>query len=125
MICRSWRPLRALASVSSARPYIGDESKRFTPTDSASSTMRVRSSAVSKVCQVPIPMTGTSSDAWPSLRRSSGLLQILDEYRLDRVGQLEAKDLRVEVELGLEGALDVLRDAEPVLLSLEREVGHG
>jgi hypothetical protein len=46
----------------------------------------------SKVCQVPIPMTGTSSRERPSLRRSSGLLQILDRHRLDRIGEFEAED---------------------------------
>src|SRR5260370_10642733 len=124
MIALSRRPLSAFANVCSARPYIGDESKRFMPTDSASSTMAVRSSAVSKVCQVPMPMTGTSSEVRPSLRRSSGLLEILDRHRLDRIGHGEAKNLRIEIELGLERAFDVLRHAEAVLLALERQVGH-
>src|SRR5438874_12588495 len=101
----------ALASVSSARPYIGDESNKFMPTASVSSTMGERSAAVSKVCQVPMPIAGTSSEVRPSLRRSSGLFEVLDRHRLDRIGYGQAEDRRIEVELGFERALDVLGDA--------------
>src|ERR1700737_4434208 len=109
--------------VSSARPYIGDQSKRSMPADSASSTIGVRSSVLSKVCQVPIPITGTCSVVRPSLRRSSGLLEVVDRHRFDRVGQCEAEDLGVEIQLAFERALDVLRDSEAVLLPLEGDVG--
>src|SRR5438445_2311196 len=123
MMAWSRRPCSALASVSSARPYIGDESKRFMPADSASSTMSVRSAVVSKVCQVPMPIAGTRSAERPSLRRSSGLLEVVDRHRFDRVGQREAEDLRVEIQLAFERPLDVLGDAEAVLLARERDVG--
>src|SRR5207248_7677145 len=123
MIASSRRPSSALASVSSARPYIGDESKRVIPADSASSTIGPRSAVVSKVCQVPIPIAGTCSAVRPSLRRSSGLLEVVDRHRFDRVGQREAEDLGVEIELAFERSLDVLRDAEAVLLALEGDVG--
>src|ERR1700730_4828269 len=122
MSARSRRPLRALANVCSALPYMGDESKRFMSTESASSTIGVRSASVSNVCQVPMPITGTCSEVGPSLRRSSGLLEILDRHRLHRIGEREAEDLRIEVELSLERALDVLRDPETVLLPLEGNV---
>src|SRR5256885_6543705 len=102
MIASSRRQASAWASTSSARPYIGDESNRSMPAASASSTIGVRSSAVSKVCQVPMPITGTRSEVRPSLRRSSGLLQVVDRDRLDPIGELEAEDPRVEVQLGLE-----------------------
>src|SRR6202165_5059178 len=94
------------------------------PTERASSTIGARSSSVSKACQVPMPITGTCSEVGPSLRRFSGLFQVLDRHRLDRISEWEAEDLRIEVELALERALDVLRDAEPVLLALEGDVGH-
>src|SRR5205823_11171528 len=77
----------------------------------------------SKVCQVPMPMAGTCSHVWPSLRRSSGLFEVFDRHRLDRIGQSEAEYLRIEVQLGFERALDVLGDAEAVLLALEWKVG--
>src|SRR5256714_8989081 len=123
MIASPRRSASAFASVSSARPYIGDESKRLMPDDSASSTIGRRSAVVSKVCQVPIPIAGTCSGVRPSLRRSSGLLEIIDRHRFDRVGQREAEDLRVEIQLAFERPLDVLSDAEAVLLALERDVG--
>src|SRR2546430_7643726 len=123
MIASSRRSASAFASVSSARPYIGDESKRLMPDDSASPTIGRRSAVVSKVCQVPIPIAGTCSGVWPSLRRSSGLLEIIDRHRFDRVGQREAEDLRVEIQLAFERPLDVLGDAEAVLLALEGDVG--
>ena len=47
----------------------------------------------------------------------------LDLHRLDRVPGLEAEDLRVEDELGLQARHDRLRLAEAVLLALERQVG--
>src|ERR1700694_2949644 len=70
-----------------------------------------------------MPITGTYSEVEPSLRRSSGLLEILDRHRLDRISEREAEDFRIEVELSLERALDVLRDPETMLLALEGNVG--
>src|SRR6267143_4538119 len=93
------------------------------PAARASSTMGDRSTVVSKVCHVPMPITGTCSELRPSLRRSSGLFEVVDRHRFDRVGQREAEDLRVEIQLAFERALDVLGDAEAVLLALERNVG--
>src|SRR5438270_2396905 len=123
MMASSRRLPSAWASTSSAWPYIGDESNRLMPAASASSTMAVRSAAVSKVCQVPIPITGTCKAVPPSLRRSSGLLQIVNRYRLYRVGEFEAEHARVEIKFGLERAVDVLRDPGPVLFPLTRDVG--
>src|SRR3984893_5157230 len=117
MVASSRRPSTAFASVSSARPYIGDESKRSMPAASASSTIGVRSAVVSNACQAPTPRTGTCSVVRPSLRRSSGLLEIVDRHRFHRVGQCEAEDLRVEIQLAFERALDVLRNAEAMLLT--------
>jgi aryl-alcohol dehydrogenase-like predicted oxidoreductase len=59
-----------------ARPYIGEVSKSRAPPSSAVETIvRHRSSAAepetSKVRQVPIPMTGTSSPERPRARVSS------------------------------------------------------
>src|SRR3984893_12065083 len=122
MLSSPLRPPSALASVSSARPYIGEESKRLIPAEIASSTIGVRSAVVSKVCQVPIPMTGTCSVVRPSLCRSSGLLEIVDRHRFHRVGQCEAEDLRVEIQLAFERALDVLRNAEAMLPPLEGDI---
>src|SRR5438034_10984893 len=104
-MARSRRPLRAFASASSARPYIGDESKRLIPAASASSTIGERSVAVSKVCQVPMPMAGTCSEVRPSLRRSSGLFEVFDWHRLDRICQRKVEHLRVEVQLAFQRAL--------------------
>src|ERR1700674_1726200 len=123
MIDSPRRPFNAMASASSARPYIGDESKRLIPADSASSTMGVRSAVVSKVCQVPMPITGTCTAVRPRLRRSSGLPEVVDRHRFDRVGQQEAEDLGVEIQFALERALDVLGDPEAVLLTLEGDIG--
>src|SRR5437868_8689663 len=94
------------------------------PAASASSTIGVRSADVSKLCQVPMPTAGTCSEVWPSLRRSSGLFEVLDRHRLDRICQREAEDFRIEVELCFKRAFDVLRHAEAVLLALERKVSH-
>src|SRR3984893_3951447 len=124
MLAWSRRPRSHLASVDLAPRWMRDDTTRFRPTASTSSRMAARSSAVSNVCQVPMPTTGTCSEVWPSLRRSSGLFEVLDLHRLDRIGQPEAEDLRVEVQLRLERALDVLRDPEAMLLALERNVGH-
>src|SRR5205085_4932677 len=52
-------------------------------------------------------------------------LQVLDLDRLDRIGEREAEDARVEVQLAVERALDVLGLAEAVLLALEGDVGDG
>src|SRR5712692_5936983 len=60
----------------------------------------------------------------PGLRESNAR-QVLDRHRLDRVGGPKAKDAAVEIELGVERALDVLRLAEAVLFALEGEVGYG
>src|SRR3989442_3952812 len=70
-----------------------------------------------------MPMTGTSSEVLPRLCRSSGLLEILDRHRLDRICQGEAEDFRIKGELALERALDFLRDAEAVLLALQGKGG--
>src|SRR5215211_6565736 len=51
------------------------------------------------------------------------LSQVLYRYWIDRVGEFEAEDARVEVEFAVEGALDVLGASEAVLLALERYVG--
>ena len=48
--------------------------------------------------------------------------EVLDLEPRDRTGRLEAEHLRVERELGLERADDVLRLAEPVPLALVEEV---
>src|SRR5205085_3341744 len=58
----------------------------------------------------------------PSVKQSS---QVLDLDRLDLVCEREAEDARVEVQLSVEGALDVLGLAEAVLLALECDVGDG
>src|SRR3981189_1616411 len=123
MVALSLGPASAFASVSSARPYIGDESKRVMPDDSASSTTGRRAAAVSKVGQWPTPTAGPGSGVRPSLRRSSGLLEIVDRHRFDRVGQREAEDLRGEIQFAFERPRDVLGDVEAVLLALERDVG--
>src|SRR5919108_217038 len=52
-------------------------------------------------------------------------VQVGDRDRLDGAGEGEAEDAGVEVELGVEGALDAFGPAEAVLLALEREVGDG
>src|SRR4051794_36610420 len=52
------------------------------------------------------------------------LAEVLDRHRLDRIGELEAEDARVKVELRLQGALDVLAPSEAVLLPLERKIRH-
>src|SRR2546427_1008418 len=71
-----------------------------------------------------MPIAGTSNEVLPSLRRSSGLFEVLDRHRLDRICQGEAEDFRIEVQLAFERALDVLRDAETVLLAFEGKVGY-
>src|SRR5438128_1375783 len=53
----------------------------------------------------------------------ASIAQVLDWHWLDRVGEREAEDARVEVELAFQGALDVLGAAEAVLLPLEGDVG--
>src|SRR6266571_7072181 len=76
----------------------------------------------SKVCQVPMPIAGTCSEVWPSLRLSSVLFEVLDRHRLDRIGQREVEDFRIEVQFAFEGTLDVFCDAEAVLLAFEEKV---
>src|SRR5215212_51019 len=53
----------------------------------------------------------------------AALSQVLYRYWIDRVGEFEAEDARVEVELAVEGALDVLGASEAVLLALEGYIG--
>src|SRR4029077_4486536 len=50
-------------------------------------------------------------------------LEFPDGPRLDRISEREAEDFRIEVELSLERALDVLRNPETVLLALKGNVG--
>src|SRR4051812_36021121 len=50
--------------------------------------------------------------------------EILDGNRLDGVGHLEAENACVEVELGVERALDVLRAPKAVPFARERDVRH-
>src|SRR5262245_53924868 len=69
------RPSSEPPSTRSASPYIGDESKNVAPASNArSTTARALASETepltSNVFQVPMPMTGTVSPDWPSLRRS-------------------------------------------------------
>src|SRR5206468_6446530 len=52
-------------------------------------------------------------------------LKVLDHDRLNLVGQLEAEDARVEIQLAVERALDVLGLSEAVLLALEGDVCDG
>src|SRR5205823_956077 len=56
-------------------------------------------------------------------RTLPAVLQVLDGYRLDAVGRLDAEHAREEVLLALDRALDVLVLAKPVLLALVRDVG--
>src|SRR6266545_2029999 len=56
---------------------------------------------------------------------SIAMLQVRDGHRLHRIGELEAEHPAVEVQLGLDGPLDVLGPAEAVLLAGERQVGVG
>src|SRR5450759_5832574 len=72
----------------------------------------------------------TSTCTWrsPSDKKRfsfASLPQVLDLHRLDRLGQLVAEDLRIEVQFRLQGALDVLGFTEAVLLAGKGQVGHG
>src|SRR5687767_1376827 len=49
-------------------------------------------------------------------------VQIVDRYRLERVGRGEAKYGAIEEQLGFEAADDCLGAAEPVLLAGKRQV---
>ena len=49
--------------------------------------------------------------------------EVVDLDRFHRVGKLEAKHLRIEVELAVDRALDVLGDAKAVLLAFEGHIG--
>jgi len=71
MIAWSRRAPTAFARLFSDFRYMGEESNRLMPAASASSTSQVRSSSVSKVRQVPIPIAGTSILVVPSWRRST------------------------------------------------------
>jgi hypothetical protein len=58
------------------------------------------------------------------MRRSVNLFcKILDPHRLHGFSQLETEHLAVEIQLGVQGTLDVLRLAEAVLLTFEGDVG--
>ena len=57
--------------------------------------------------------------------RKSWTFQVLYTNGFDGLRQVEAEDARVEEELAVQGALDVLRAAEAVLLALEGDVGDG
>ena len=46
------------------------------------------------------------------------------DYRFDCFSEREVEDPRVKVQLGIQGALDILRLAEAVLLALIFQVGH-
>ena len=74
-IACSRRPRSVSPNTRSAWPYMGEESKKLAPTCSAlSTTARAFCSAVvpctSKVCQVPIPITGTFNPLFPKARYS-------------------------------------------------------
>src|SRR4029450_7165542 len=60
-----------------------------------------------------------------SLARASAVHEAFDRYRLDLLGQLEAEDAAVEVQLGLDRPLDVLGLAQAVALAGEDQVGVG
>src|SRR5262249_2659872 len=67
----------------SAAPYIGDESKKLTPTFRACSTsaralFAAGSPFTSKGLQVPIPITGTCKLVSPSFRCSIDILSIFE-----------------------------------------------
>src|SRR5919204_664033 len=51
------------------------------------------------------------------------ILHVVDGHGFDRVGEREPERARVEVELGLEGALDGLGTPEAVLLTFECHIG--
>src|ERR687897_3115381 len=53
------------------------------------------------------------------------LSEVFYRYRFDRVGEFEAEDARVEIQLAVQGPLDVLGSPEAVLLALEGYVGDG
>src|SRR5438128_7901189 len=67
---------------------------------------------------------------WTALRVRSATVtvllpdgfEVLDLDRFDVVGELEARDLREEREVGLDGPLHVLRLAKTVALALEGDV---
>src|ERR1700730_8497086 len=110
---RSGRPRSARASVSSALPYIGDESKRSIPEAMAASTKGRRSSWVSKVRQVPIPTTGTVSAVLPSCLRSTLGSRLLSPvafqvvYHRERVVQ-RSHGVRANVVLTLPGGVELV-----------------
>src|SRR4051794_14674909 len=51
--------------------------------------------------------------------------QVFDLDGLDLLGQREAEDARIEIQLRFQRALDGGRLAEAVLLALKRQVRHG
>src|SRR5262245_22471635 len=64
----------------------------------------------------------------PPIRKSLMVIcpsysEVVDRDRVDGVRQIEAEDLRIKVELGVEGAADVFGAPEAVLLALGGEIG--
>ena len=56
---------------------------------------------------------------------SDTLLQILNLYRLDFVGQVKTKYSGIKIELAIERTLNIFCLPETMLLALERHVRHG
>ena len=59
-----------------------------------------------------------------STEDSMNLFQVFNQNWLDRIGQVKAEDSGVEIQLGIQGTLLVLRFAETVLFAPEQDICH-
>src|SRR5215510_136048 len=80
-------------------------------------------------CQKPVrkggPLGSRTEPALPYGRASDNPLQVLDFNRLDRLGQVETKYPRIEIEFGVKRSFDVFRAPKPVLLAFKGNIGDG
>lgn len=115
------RWLTSFPVVSSERPYIGDESMtRHPASKKASVTSRSgNSSRVSKVCQVPRPMTGSSSPLFGMGRvRIQGAQFPFVQVQLAPPEQFTVHDAQVTVQLA--PSLQLMTPRSPT--SMEHDV---
>src|SRR6266545_4822597 len=94
------------------------ERVRYTP-------VQAHDARVSRRCHKTSRGASNPRNAPAMISTPGGGSQVLDRHGFDLVGEIEAEDAAVEVQLGLEGAADVLGPAEAVLLALEGQVGVG
>src|SRR5215510_11981404 len=70
------------------------------------------------------PIPSCAADLMASVGAARQLIRICDVHRRDGVSRRKAQNAAVEIQLGLERALDVFSYAEAMLLTRERDVGR-